>query len=242
MSVSTVVRPCVPARPEPKGIGAESPPTGASQLSAATRRHVAHWCTRVRGLLGRRLAWLGGALLAAHGLGGAGYIHAKAGFAQLLLGAAWDRTLAHGARSRPWPWADHWPVAVLDVPRLAQRQYVLAGASGRTLAFGPALSTGARMPGEPGRVVVSGHRDTHFAFLRELRAGDRVWLEDGRGRHAYEVIRFEVADARTMRLLIDSDEPRLALVTCYPFDALTPGGPLRYVVEARLVATAFTPG
>jgi hypothetical protein len=31
-------------------------------------------------------------------------------------------------------------------------------------------------------------------------------------------------------------------VTCYPFDAITPGGPLRYVVEARLVATAFAPG
>ena len=29
-----------------------------------------------------------------------------------------------------------------------------------------------------------------------------------------------------------SDAPMLTLVTCYPFDAVVPGGPLRYVVTA----------
>jgi len=32
----------------------------------------------------------------------------------------------------------------------------------------------------------------------------------------------------------DAGDTRLTLVTCYPFDALRPGGPQRYVVAARL--------
>ena len=215
------------------------PVAAAPRLPAATQKRIAAWQARVRRVLaGRRSALLAGALLAAYGLGGSGYIHAKATLAQWLLRSAWERTLAHGVASKPWPWADLWPVAVLEVPRLRQRRFVLDGASGRTLAFGPGLSPGARRPGERGRVVVSGHRDTHFAFLRQLEVGDRVWLADGRGRHAYEIVRFDIADARIERIAIEADDARLALVTCYPFDALTPGGPLRYVAEARLVASA----
>jgi len=32
----------------------------------------------------------------------------------------------------------------------------------------------------------------------------------------------------------DTDLPTLTLVTCYPFGALMPGGPLRYVVTAEI--------
>jgi sortase (surface protein transpeptidase) len=34
--------------------------------------------------------------------------------------------------------------------------------------------------------------------------------------------------------------PRLTLVTCYPFDAIEPGGPLRYVVTAELAKDPIT--
>jgi sortase A len=39
-----------------------------------------------------------------------------------------------------------------------------------------------------------------------------------------------VVDGRRVQILNDPDTPRLTLVTCYPFGALHPGGPLRYVV------------
>ncbi len=42
----------------------------------------------------------------------------------------------------------------------------------------------------------------------------------------------EVIDARQARLAPDDGRPILSLVTCYPFDAIVPGGPLRYVVTA----------
>ena len=35
--------------------------------------------------------------------------------------------------------------------------------------------------------------------------------------------------------MLDTQQSMLSLVTCYPFDALEAGGPLRYVVTARML-------
>jgi sortase A len=40
-----------------------------------------------------------------------------------------------------------------------------------------------------------------------------------------------VVDFRTASIVSD-DTPALVLLTCYPFDAVAPGGPMRYVVAA----------
>ena len=85
----------------------------------------------------------GGALLIGLGLWQAGesaYIEAKAWLAQDLLEDAWAKTLGGAQQVKPWSWADTWPVARLQAPDLNIDRIVLAGASGRTLAFGPAGS------------------------------------------------------------------------------------------------------
>ncbi len=169
-------------------------------------------------------------------LGGAAAIHAKAWLAQRLIEHAWAATLANagagGAAVKPWPWADTWPVARLKVPDLDVDLYVLAGASGRSLAFGP-----AEVPGTEGldHRILSGHRDTHFAFLRDLADGTRFSLQgrDGAWRD-YAVRGSQVLDLRhpvTARRAAGAD--LVTLVTCYPFDAIEPGGPLRYAVMAE---------
>ena len=108
---------------------------------------------------------------------------------------------------------------------------VLAGANGRTLAFGPGHHDGSAMPGEDGNVVLSGHRDTHFRFRREGRRGEMLDMDTTDGRVLrYRVQNIEVSDYRKLALPRWSRE--LTLVTCYPFDAITTGGPLRYVVTA----------
>lgn len=175
------------------------------------------------------------ALAAWHG-GRAAWIEAKAHLAQVLVRRAWRQTLAGARDARPWPWADTHPVARLSLPGQGIETFVLAGASGRTLAFGPGHLDGTPRPGERGNAVISGHRDTHFAFLRRLGRGDEVVVEgrDGR-RHCYVVARTRVVDRRELRVIADAGDTRLTLVTCYPFDAIRPGGPLRYVVVARHV-------
>lgn len=185
------------------------------------------------------LQWAAAVLLAvaAWQFGHAGYIHAKAKLAQRLIHTAWTETLAAGEPVKPWPWADTWPVARLHVPRLGVELYVLAGASGRTLAFGPGHLYGTAAPGETGNSVIAAHRDTHFAFLRDLRADDEVIVETPAGR----VTRYAVSEARIVdeydREVLEQDvAPRLTLVTCWPFDAVVPNGPLRYVVSAYVRA------
>jgi sortase A len=169
-------------------------------------------------------------------LGRGTYIPAKAWVAQEMMQQAWRRARAGEGRPAPWPWADTWPVARLEARGGEVDLIVLAGSSGRTLAFGPGHMSASALPGDPGNSVIAGHRDTHFSFLRYLRQGDSVRIErpDGRG-HLFIVTGIDVVDSRRGSIVLDSETPTLSLVTCYPFDAPVPGGPLRYVVTAERV-------
>jgi sortase A len=173
--------------------------------------------------------------LAAVHAGRAAWIDTKAHLAQHLVRRAWQRARAGDENARPWPWADTKPVARLLAPAQGVELFVLAGAGGRTMAFGPGHLDGTALPGEPGNAVLSGHRDTHFAFLRRLRAGDVLLVErpDGRVRR-YTVNGTRVVDQGATWVAADAFfDTRLTLVTCYPFDAIRPGGRQRYVVTAR---------
>jgi sortase A len=111
---------------------------------------------------------------------------------------------------------------------------VLADAGGHALAFGPAHVAGSSMPGEKGTTVLTGHRDTHFSFVRKLKSGDFLSMDMPDGRRLRYIVRdAAVIDGRTGAIASD-DIPRLALVTCYPFHTVTPGGPLRFVVMSDL--------
>jgi len=166
--------------------------------------------------------------------GDAAYVHAKAWLGQRLLLDAWNQAKASGGAVKPWPWADTHPVARLTVPAHRVELLVLAGANGRTLAWGPAHVEGTATPGTHGNSVVTAHRDTHFAFLSHLAQGDRIVVEMPAGTaRRYRVERSLVADHRALKLPADVRSTTLALVTCYPFDAVDPGTPLRYAVIAR---------
>lgn len=180
----------------------------------------------------RRVLALVLALAAAGCAAEAGWIHAKAALAQVLLERAWTRTLADGGAHRPWAWADTAPVAKLTAPAQGIVQIVLAGDSGRTLAFGPGWAPASAVPGQPGTTIISGHRDTHFAWLQGLAIGDRLELDGREGRRAYRVVATHIADSSRERIGVDHDADALLLVTCWPFDAVAAGGPLRYLVTA----------
>lgn len=164
------------------------------------------------------------------------WIPLKAILAQELLEIAWAESQARQTESRPWPWADTWPVARLAIPELNDSMIVLADSHGESLAFGPGRLTGAGDGG--GAVIIAGHRDTHFRGLKVLETGSELRLQDRMGRwRSYRVESARVVDSRSE--LIDTQqlpEGTLLLVTCYPFDSIDAGGPLRYVVRARAAA------
>ncbi len=210
--------------------GKEAPPSPPSPGGAATG--PAHGRGRDAPLSPLR-RWLGrGLMLAALGLAvHAAWLPAKAQVAQQLLQSSWSQSVLDGRAHRPWPWADTHAVARLVQPRLGISQVVLAGDSGRPLAFGPGWAEASAAPGNAsGTTIISGHRDTHFAWLRELRRGDALTLETPQGPREFTVAAMQVVDSRIHRIATGAADGQLVLVTCWPFDAVAPRGPMRYVV------------
>jgi len=181
---------------------------------------------RLRLALGLLLG-LGAAAL----LGERAYLALKAELAQVLLDRAFERRLAGEPNARPWRWADMQPVAELEVPRLNLRRSILSGASGESLAFGLGHLHGTALPGQPGRSVVAGHRDSFAAFLQRLRPGDDLWLRVPAGRQRYRVLETQVVHRSDTGILRDQGEG-LTLLTCWPFEGLL-RSPWRYVVRAE---------
>jgi len=168
------------------------------------------------------------------------WIPLKAVVAQELLEMAWAESQARQTESRPWPWADTWPVAKLSMPELGDSMIVLAGIHGESLAFGPGQMMGAES--QRGTVIIAGHRDTHFRPLQYLEPGNELRLQNRDGRwQGYRVQETRIVDSRSE--FIDTQNlpvGTLLLVTCYPFESMDAGGPLRYVVEARAEGDANT--
>src|SRR5699024_1468053 len=95
-------------------------------------------------------------LLAIVGLtlfGQGAYIHAKALLAQVLLQHASAETVATGRITKPWSWADTWPIARIEVRRIHASAIVLEGSSGQALAFGPGHVESTPDAGERGVAV-----------------------------------------------------------------------------------------
>jgi sortase A len=177
-------------------------------------------------------------LLAIAGLilfGQGAYIHAKALLAQVLLERAFTETIATGRDTKPWSWADTWPVARIEVKRIGASAIVLAGSSGQALAFGPGHVELTANAGERGVAVYSAHRDTHFRFLKEVKVGDEIEVIRRDGK----VFRYRADSHSVVRFDQFGIDPlgsgyELVLSTCWPFEAVTPG-PDRYILHATLI-------
>ena len=167
-------------------------------------------------------------------LGQGFYIYAKARVAQYLIASAWQKSATTHIQVKPWAWADMWPVAKMVVADHDIEQYVLAGTSGESLAFGPGYVFSSALPTTAGNTVIAAHRDTHFSFLQNIKKGEVITIfnTDGDQRN-YVVQKMEIVNKNDVSWLYDDGyDYQLSLVTCYPFNAIQPGGDLRFVVHA----------
>jgi sortase A len=198
-------------------------------LPTGTKRLAPHLTTAAAAL-----AVVLGLVLIGQGL----WIHGKALLAQVLLERAFTQTLTSGKSVKPWSWADTWPEARIDIPRLGKSAIVLSGSSGQALAFGPGHVERTPDAGEPGTAVYAAHRDTHFAFIGEVRLGDEILVT----RRDGAVFRYRAASTAVVPWDASGIDPqaaghKLVLATCWPLDART-AGPLRYLVRAELMSAA----
>jgi sortase A len=178
------------------------------------------------------------ALLASLGLvllGQGLWIHAKALLAQILLEHAFAETIANGHATKPWSWADTWPIARIEVRRIHASAIALEGSSGQALAFGPGHVELTPNAGERGVAVYAAHRDTHFSFLRDVAIGDEIDVTRSDGK----MFRYRADGSSVVRFDNSGIDPlssgyELVLSTCWPFDALT-SGPERYLLHATMI-------
>ncbi|MBL8220737.1 MAG: class D sortase [Bryobacterales bacterium] len=119
----------------------------------------------------------------------------------------------------------------LEIPRLEISAVVVEGDDDRALRRAVGHLSKSAQPGEPGRVVLAGHRDTFFRNLRWVRKGDAVRMSTPHGSHLYEVRMVQIVAPDDTTAIAPSHGEILTLVTCYPFGFLGPA-PYRFLVHA----------
>ena len=122
----------------------------------------------------------------------------------------------------------------IEIPRLLLSAIVVEGMDRRTLRRAVGHIPGTALPGEPGNVGVTGHRDTFFRPLKDLRINDEIQFSTLKGTFNYEVESLRVVEPDNVAVLAPSGENVLTMVTCYPFYYVGPA-PKRWIVRARQV-------
>jgi len=164
---------------------------------------------------------------------GALYIPAKAKLAQYLLETAWQESRLNNKPIPPWPWADTFPIAKMAIPSINMEVIILSGSSGRSLAFAPGHISGSVSPGGFGNSLISAHRDTHFQNLDQLKSDDLIYIERADGKdYVFKVASMEVVNTEQQAIALNSDKPKLGLITCYPLKGVQADPNKRFFVRA----------
>lgn len=122
----------------------------------------------------------------------------------------------------------------VEIPRLALSVIVMEGTSSKTLRRAAGHIVGTALPGQPGNVGISGHRDTFFRPLRNIERNDIVTLMTPGGEYRYRVLSTIIVEPDDVSVLDAGDKETLTLVTCYPFYFVGPA-PKRFIVRAERV-------
>lgn len=123
-------------------------------------------------------------------------------------------------------------VGRVEIDRLGLSAMISEGTTSATLRRAVGHITGTALPGRPGNVGLSAHRDTFFWPLRNVRRNDVVKLTTLSGEYRYRVVSTKIVDPGDLTVLDSSGKETLTLVTCYPFYFIGPA-PERFIVTAQ---------
>jgi LPXTG-site transpeptidase (sortase) family protein len=134
----------------------------------------------------------------------------------------------------PRPVIEGSAIGELRVPRLGLNAVFVQGDSPRILRHAVGHISETALPGEPGNVVLTAHRDSFFRPLRNIRQGDTIEIQTPESEFAYQVDWTEVVSPSDVEVLQPSTENTLTLVTCFPFYYVGPA-PKRFIVRAHRI-------
>jgi LPXTG-site transpeptidase (sortase) family protein len=132
------------------------------------------------------------------------------------------------------------PLGRIEIASVGLSAMIQEGTSNRTLQRGVGHIAGTALLGKSGNVGLAAHRDTFFRKLRDIKSGDDIKLTTLAGSVMYRVELISIVEPEDSRVLADSGENTLTLVTCYPFSYIGPA-PKRFIVRARQISSASAP-
>ncbi|TYK64799.1 class GN sortase [Colwellia echini] len=168
------------------------------------------------------------------------YMYAKSVLAQVLLEQAWQKALLGKDKDNkylPWQWADSYPIAKLTYVdknlQTATNWIILAGMTGRTMAFAPSWLEDSAKPNQYGNTVISAHNDSHFSVLEGIELDAEFLLEDQQGEVlTYRVITIDIVSESDTTPYLFADGTMITLITCYPFEATNTAKTQRLIIQA----------
>jgi len=123
-------------------------------------------------------------------------------------------------------------IGEIQIPRLGLAAMVVQGDSAAILQRAVGHLAETALPGEPGNVVLAGHRDTFFRPLKRVRTGDAITLKTRNGDFEYLVESTAVVRPTDLEVIQPTNRRTLTLITCFPFSYVGPA-PDRFIVRAR---------
>jgi sortase A len=124
-------------------------------------------------------------------------------------------------------------IGLLIIPKINAELGIVEGTNPNDLKKGVGHYNGSYLPGEKGQIVLSGHRDTVFRHLGELKIGDSLNVKMPNGTFTYEITHTKIVDSNdTSIITLQHNEEELMLTTCYPFSYIG-DAPDRYIIYAK---------
>jgi LPXTG-site transpeptidase (sortase) family protein len=131
-------------------------------------------------------------------------------------------------------------LGVLEVPTVGLKVPVYQTSSELVMDRAAGVIDGMAYPHEGGNIGISGHRDGYFRVLKDIEVGDPIVLQTLEGEKRFRIDATHIVEKTDTRLLKDTRDQTVTLVTCYPF-YFVGHAPQRFIVTASLDTTYVKP-
>lgn len=123
----------------------------------------------------------------------------------------------------------------LIIPKLGVNEKMYMGITDRQFDIGVGKWPGTPLAGNPGNIVIGGHRTVAsrpFYNIEKLRRGDVITLVEGKKRVSYKVTNRMIVKPNAMWVTKQSNDATLTLFSCHPKGSVNQ----RYIVRATLMS------
>lgn len=128
-------------------------------------------------------------------------------------------------------------IGSVTIPDLNLNLPIIQGTNENELNKGVGHFIQSVLPGEKDNCVISGHRETVFRQIGNLKIKDQLILKTSAGTFTYEVTGTRIVDKDDRTVIVPTDHAVLTMTTCYPFNYIG-DAPERYIVSSVLVKTS----